>query len=66
LARLIITTAVLAFSLIKAFALLNGYDIVVILRIPPCVTLAFWLGSVWASSSREERSGIHFDADMGI
>ena len=42
-----VTAAMLSFVFIKAFAILDGYSIVALLRIPICLTLAVWIASHW-------------------
>ncbi|KAI0168367.1 hypothetical protein BJ166DRAFT_522210 [Pestalotiopsis sp. NC0098] len=43
----IVTTAMLSFIFIKAFAILGGYSVAALIRVPPCFTLASWVASRW-------------------
>lgn len=47
--RFIVTAAMLSFILIKAFAILDGYSMVALIRIPICLTLAVWIASHWCN-----------------
>lgn len=41
----------LSFVFIKAFAILGGYSLVALIRVPPCFTLAAWIASHWCNFS---------------
>ncbi|KAF3022391.1 hypothetical protein E8E14_002895 [Neopestalotiopsis sp. 37M] len=56
----IVTTAMLAFVFIKAFAIIDGYSMVALMRVPPCLTFAVWIASHWCNSDVPPQ--IHFGA----
>lgn len=39
----------LSFAFIKAFAVSSGYNVVALIRVPPCLTIAIWITSHWCN-----------------